>query len=52
MLFGPGLHMRSQEMVEHMEKCQNMLPIVTRLASADVIDNHVTNFFRATLLVH
>ncbi len=28
-----------------------MLPIVTHLTGADVIDNHVTNFFRAMFLV-
>ena len=28
-----------------------MLLVVTRLAGADVIDNHVTDFFRAVLLV-
>ena len=28
-----------------------LLPVVTRLAGADVIDNHVTDFFRAVLLV-
>jgi hypothetical protein len=37
--------------VEHVEKSQNMLLVVTRLAGADVIDNHVTDFFRAVLLV-
>ncbi len=51
MLFGAGLRVRSQEMVEHVEKRQNMLPIVTRLTGANVIHNHVTNFFRAMLLV-
>ncbi len=51
MLIGAGLRMRSQEMVEHMEKGPNMLSIITGLASADVIDNYVTNFFRAMLLV-
>jgi len=50
MLFGPGLRMRFQKMVEHVEKGQNMLLVVTRLAGADVIDNHVTDFFRAVLL--
>ena len=30
---------------------QNMLLVVTRLAGADVIDNHVTDFFRAVLLI-
>jgi len=51
MLFGAGLWMRFQKMVEHVEKGQNMLPVVTRLAAADVIDNHVPDFFRAVLLV-
>lgn len=45
MLLGSGLWMRSQKMVEHVEKGQNMLLVVTRLAGADVIDNHVTDFF-------
>ena len=39
------------EMVEHVEKGQNMLHVVTRLAGADAIDNHITDFFRAMLLV-
>ena len=51
MLIGAGLRMRSQEMVEYVEKGPNMLSIITRLTSADVIDNYVTNFFRAMLLV-
>ncbi len=51
MLLGSGLWMRSQKTVEHVEKSQNMLLVVTRLAGADVIDNHVTDFFRAVLLV-
>jgi hypothetical protein len=51
MLLGSGLWMRSQKMVEHVEKGQNMLLVVTRLAGADVIDNHVTDFFRAVLLI-
>lgn len=51
MLFGPGLWMRSQKMVKHVEKGQNMLLDVTRLARADVINDHVTDFFCAVLLV-
>jgi hypothetical protein len=51
MLFGPGLWMRSQKMVKHVEKGQNMLLVVTRLARADVINDHVTDFFCAVLLV-
>ena len=51
MLFGLGLRMRSQEVVEHVEKAPDMLSIVARLAGADVIDNHVTDLFRAMLLV-
>jgi hypothetical protein len=51
MLFGPGLWMRSQKMVEHVKKGQNMLLVVTCLGSADVINDHVTDFFRAVLLV-
>ena len=49
MLCGPGLRMRSQEVVEHVEKCQNVLPIVTRLASPDVIDNQVPKIGQPTL---
>ena len=51
MLFGPGLWMRSQKMVEHVEKGQNMLFVVTRLGGANVINDHVADFFRAVLLV-
>jgi hypothetical protein len=51
MLLGLGLRMRSQEVVEHMEKVLDMQSIITRLAGADVIDNHITDFFRAMLLV-
>ena len=51
MLFGPGLWMRSQKMVEHVEKGQNMLLFVTRLGGANVINDHVPDFFRAVLLV-
>jgi len=43
--------MRSQKVVEHVEKVPDMLSIVARLAGADVIDNHVTDLFRAMLLV-
>jgi hypothetical protein len=52
MAFGPSLWMRSQEMVEHVEQGENMLLIITRLASADVTDNHVTDFCSAMRLVH
>lgn len=51
MLFGPGLWMRSQKMMKHMEKGQNMLLVVMRLGGADVINDHVTDFFCAVLLV-
>jgi len=51
MLFEPGLWMRSQKMVEHVEKGQNMLLVVTRLGGADVINDHIPDFFRAVLLV-
>jgi hypothetical protein len=36
MLFWPGLWMRSQKMVEHVEKGQNMLLFVTRLGGTNV----------------
>lgn len=52
MLFGPGLGIRLQKMVEDVEKDQDMLLVVTRLASADVIDNHLANCFRPVLLAH
>jgi len=51
MLFEPGLWMRSQKMVEHVGKGQNMLLVVTRLGGADVINDHIPDFFRAVLLV-
>ncbi len=51
MLLGAGLRIRSQEVVEHVEKAQDMLSIVARLAGTDVIDNHVTDLFLAMLLV-
>ena len=50
-LLWPYLGMRSQKMVEHMEKGQDMLLVVARLAGANVIDDHVTNFFPAMFLV-
>jgi len=50
MPFGPGLGMRLQKMVEDVEQDHNMLLVVTRLAGADVIDNHVADFFRPVLL--
>ena len=50
-LLWPYLGMRSQKMVEHMEKGQDMLLVVARLAGADVIDDHVTDFFPAMFLV-
>jgi hypothetical protein len=43
--------MRSQKMVEHVEKGQYMLLVVARLAGADVIDDHVADFFPAMFLV-
>ena len=49
MLLGSDLWMRSQKTVEHVDKGQNMLLVVMRLAGADAIDNHVTDFFRALL---
>jgi hypothetical protein len=51
MLFGPGLWMRSQKMMKQVEKGQNMLFVVMRLGGADVINDHVTDFFCAVLLV-
>ena len=42
--------MRSQKMVEHVEKGQDMLLVVARLAGADVIDDHVTDFFPSHVL--
>jgi len=51
MLFGPGLWMRSKKMVEHVEKGQNMFLVVTCLGGANITNDHVTDFFRAVLLV-
>jgi arginine repressor len=51
MLLGPGFWMRFQKMVKHVEKGQNMLLVDTRLGGADVINDHVTDFFRDVLLV-
>ena len=50
MLLRPCLGMRSQEMVEHMEKRHDMLLVVMRLAGADVVHNHVANLLGAVLL--
>jgi len=50
-LLWPYLGMRSQKMVEHVEKGQDMLLVVARLAGADVIDDHVADFFPAMFLV-
>ena len=50
-LLWPCLGMRSQKMVEHVEKGQDMLFVVTCLAGADVIDDHVADFYPAMFLV-
>lgn len=52
MLFRSDLGMRSQKMMEHMEENQGMLFVPARLGSANVIDNHVADFFQAVLLMH
>ena len=41
MLERPSLGVRSQKMMQHVEKCHDMLLIIASLAGPDVIDNHV-----------
>jgi hypothetical protein len=50
MLIGFGLWMRLQEMVEHVQQGQDVLPIAASLGLPDIIDNNVPNFFAAVLL--
>jgi hypothetical protein len=52
MLFGSHLRMRSQKMMERVQKSQNMLFVVTRLADTYIVNNHVSDFFGPVLLVH
>ncbi len=42
--------MHPQEMMQHVKQCQHMAAVIARLAGADVIDDHVADFFRAMLL--
>ena len=51
MLVGSSRWMRSQEVMEYVEKGQDMLSIIARLASADIIDNHVTDLLLAMILI-
>jgi hypothetical protein len=51
MLFWTGFRMRSQKMMEDMKENQNMLFVITRLSSADVASNHVSDFVQAVMLV-
>lgn len=43
--------MRPQKVVEHVEKRQDMLPIIARLARADIVNNHVTDLLLAMILI-
>jgi hypothetical protein len=51
MLLWSRLRVRPENMMEHVKQREDMLPIVARLACADVIDNHLTNFFYSMLLM-
>jgi len=44
--------MGSQKMVEHVEECENMGLVLTLLAGAYVVDDHVANDFTAAIAVH
>jgi hypothetical protein len=51
MLSWPSFWVRPQEMMKHVQECDDMLFVAARLARANVIDNHVANFLWAVFLV-
>ena len=44
--------MRSQKMMKHMEEDQDMFFVSTLLSSANILDNHVSDYFQAMLFMH